>query len=118
MAKDLLIQDGKLVFTDDGDLQFVEGLEEMAQSLRIELSTQEGTHVEVESFGFPFLDLVMKKNPNSSLIASVAKAKILARPDVLSAGPVFSELDPVTRTHRLSFEVRTTQGLLSATVEI
>lgn len=116
MAKDLLITDGDIVRLDNGDFAFVEDIDEMAQSVRVELSTPRGTHVTDENFGFPYRDLVFKKSPNTSEITGTAKSMMQARSDVLRAFNVSTVNDFSTRINTLTMSLETTQGLLDQVV--
>lgn len=101
-----LVRDGK------GGFEFVEGLEQLAQSVRIELATIKGTHVDDKTFGVPFLDVAFKKGVDLPLFTSIIRATLESRPDIISVPEFIPGFDPVARKYTLTFKAITNQGLL------
>lgn len=115
--RDFLVTDGDLVLNADGtDLVFVEAAAEVAQHIRTELGTQQGTHARNKSFGIAYLEQILVRAPNIETIANIFRGTINQRPDVTSVTDFRINFDQATRELSLSFDANTTEGLVSVSV--
>lgn len=82
--KDLMLIDGDLVF-QDGDLQLIEGPDELAQEMEVELQTNRGEFFLAPDEGLPF-NLILQKMPNPEMIRTAVT-------DTLGRNPRITRLD-------------------------
>ncbi len=104
-----LVPDGK------GDFKRVSGLDQLAQSVRIQLGTIRGTHVSDPLFGVPFLELAFNKETDVPLFTAVIRATLEGRSDIVNVPVFLPGFDPETRKYTLTFRAETTQGILDST---
>lgn len=102
--KNLLLIDGDLVL-EGGELQLVEGLDELAQEMRVELQTNRGEFFLAPTEGLPF-DVILRKLPNQEAIRGAISG-------TLNKNPRIRRLDEVKTTfnrqeRRLDIQVRAT----------
>jgi len=116
MARDALIDPltHDLVPDGKGDFLFVEGLDQLAQSVRIQLATIRGTHVDDPLFGVPFLEHAFTKGVDLPLFTAIMRATLESRSDIVTIIEFVPGFDPVERKYTLRFKAETTQGLLDA----
>lgn len=116
MARDALIDPttGDLVPTGTGDFKMVEGLDQLAQSVRIELATIRGTLFDDAEFGVPFLQFAFTKGEDLPLFTAIMRATLEGRSDIVDVPVFIPGFDPVTRKYTLTFKAVTTQGILDS----
>ncbi len=90
----------------------VEGLDRVAQQVRIRLQFFLGEWFLDTSKGLPYYEEILKKHPDIPLVESLFKTEILTTPDVLELLGFSTEYEPLTRRFRVSFRARTTFGEL------
>ena len=95
----------------DNDLSFVSGRDEIAQVLRQELRVFLGEWFLDIDEGIPYLQEILKKNPNTSTVDAVFKNKILESPGVIELTEY--ELDFEGRSLSLYFKARTEEGIIT-----
>ena len=114
-----LLQDstGDLVFTNN-QLTFVDGADQVKQSIIQRFRTFAGEWFLDTSLGIPYFQNVLVKNPNLTLIESYFKNELWAVPGVLSIITFSLNFDPVARTISISCSVQSSAGPIQVEVTI
>lgn len=114
-----LLQDstGDLVFTNN-QLTFVDGADQVKQSIIQRFRTFAGEWFLDTSLGIPYFQNVLVKNPNLTLIESYFKNELWAVPGVLSIINFSLNFDPVARTISISCSVQSSAGPIQVEVTI
>lgn len=94
-----------------GDIQLLNGARRVAQQIKITLLAFLGEWFLDTSFGVPYLEEVMIKNPRGGTLQAVFRAKIIAVPGVLRIRRLQFELDRASRGLTVIFEAETSEGL-------
>lgn len=102
---DLLIKDNNVLFIDNA--------ERVAQQIKIQLLTFLGEWFLDVTHGVPYLEYILLKNPNFTLIREIFREQILEVTDVKSITELELEFDSKTRIMTLSYEADTTYGLIT-----
>ena len=115
MAFDLKIDPvtNDIVIDADGNLETIEGSEEVAQHIWTSLDAPRGTDPIDPEFGLPYLELIFVKDPNLSAISDVILSVIVDRSDIIELSFFEMVFNPRARTLDVEFEVVTTEGLAS-----
>ena len=95
----------------NNDLFLIEGRDEIAQVLRQELRFFLGEWFLNTDGGIPYLQEILKKNPNASTIDAIFKNKILESPGVIELTEY--ELTLEKRKLTLVFKARTEEGIIT-----
>jgi len=109
---------GDLVF-ENGDFVLVDGREEIKQALLLKLGLFQGEWFFDTTLGVPYYQRVFGKNkPDSISVNSVFTRAILTVDGVLNLEePISFDLDKANRVLSVSFKAKTTEGIISETLE-
>lgn len=93
---DLVIEGGSLVLVD--------GVEEIAQHIRVRLRLLRGEVPERQDLGLPVFDDLLIKGPSFDLVSQAIRDTIAGTPGVVSVDDVqIGDIDPATRTLPVSW---------------
>lgn len=113
MLKDLkLDKNTHELVIENGDLQFVTGLDYIAQKLKIKLLYFFGEGFLNTTIGIKYHEVVFVKNPNITLLDSLYKLAISEVPGFIELLEYDSDFDIPNRSFTLSFKALTDSGLL------
>ncbi|WP_426447550.1 DUF2634 domain-containing protein [Paenibacillus sp. S-38] len=105
-----LSEDGDLVIKN-GELQMVEGDEELLQCIRIELSTYKGEWFLDSNMGVDYYGKILVKNPNYAVIKAELTAAILREPRIRSVDLIeFVNFDRAKRVLSIKFKATAWNG--------
>jgi len=94
----------------EGDLVEIDGIEAAAQEIKTRLRLWLGEYFLDLSAGFPYLQLVFKKNPNLFLVRE-RMARVIESVDGIQPGAVVTTtLDNATRSLRIVFSATYREG--------
>ncbi len=96
----------------DNDLLLVGGAGRIRQQIKVTLLTWLGEWFLDTRFGVPYLERVLKKNPNFSHIRGIIRGKILAVPGVKSIKSLVLSFDRPTRLLTITYEADTDEGIV------
>lgn len=97
----------------DGDIILIDNAERVAQQIKIQLMTFWGEWFLDTTHGVPYLEYVLIKNPNFTLIRQIFWNEILKVTDVLSIESLEIEYSSKERSITVEFEVTTEYGLVT-----
>lgn len=100
-----------LVFGENGDLQLLDGARQVAQQIKITLLAFLGEWFLDTSFGVPYLEAVLVKNPNPAVLNALFRRAILDVPGVTRIRSLRLDFDRQRRTLLVTFEAETPEGL-------
>lgn len=105
------------VSDEDGDITLsgdvVDGIEAVRQSVRARCLMFSGEWFLDPTDGVPYIDQVLIKKPDTSLVASVFRARIEATPGVRVVTSIRCDLDRLTRSASITFAATTDLGELA-----
>src|SRR5687767_14640953 len=108
---------GDLVI-EDGDLVLVDGIEAIAQHIRIRLRFFRGEWFIDQRLGIPFYQSILVKNPNLDIVRAILREAIIETPGVVSVPRLDVELDASSRTLKVTAGVIVEDGNLDFTDEL
>jgi len=95
-----------------GDIQLLDGPRRIAQQIKVTLLAFLGEWFLDTSFGVPYLEEVMIKNPRSSTLQAIFRAKITDVPGVTGRiRRLEFDFNRATRDLRVTFDAETVEGL-------
>lgn len=97
----------------DGDLLLIDNQERIAQQIKIHLLTLLGEWFLDTSWGVPYLESILVKNPNLVIIKTIFRNKINNIPGVTKVNKIMLVFDQKGRKLRLSYEAETDYGLVT-----
>ena len=97
----------------DGDMLFIDNAERDAQQIKIQLLTFYGEWYLDTSWGVPYLDYILVKNPNFTIIRQIFKEQILSVDDVKAVESLEVEYDAQERTMKVDYIASTEYGLIT-----
>lgn len=97
----------------DTDVMFIDNAERVAQQIKIQLLTFLGEWFLDITHGVPYLEYILVKNPNFTLIREIFREQILKVDGVSSLVAIDLSYTPSTRKVTLSYEVETEYGLIT-----
>ena len=97
----------------DGDMLFIDNAERVAQQIKIQLLTFYGEWYLDTSWGVPYLDYILVKNPNFTIIRQIFKEQILSVDDVKAVESLEVEYDAQERTMKVEYIASTEYGLIT-----
>ncbi len=108
-------QTGDLEIGSDGDLIIVDGIDAIAQHLRIRFQFFLGEWFLNRLLGVPYFEEILRKAPDLNVVQSIFRDVILTTPGVLEITKFLVDFDGVTRQLSLDFDANTTEGPLTFT---
>lgn len=99
--------------TLNGDVLFIDNAERVAQQIKIQLLTFLGEWFLDVTHGVPYLDYVLIKNPNFTLIRELFREQILKVDGVSNLVSIDIDFNPATRQMSLSYEAETKYGMIT-----
>ncbi len=106
---------GDLEIGDDGDLIIIDGIDAIAQHLRIRFNFFFGEWFLNRLLGVRWFEEVLIKAPDLNVVQSLLRDVILTTPGVLEITRFVIDFDGVTRRLSLDFDANTTEGPLTFT---
>lgn len=97
----------------DGDMLFIDNAERVAQQIKIQLLTFYGEWYLDTSWGVPYLDYILVKNPNFTIIRQIFKEQILSVDDVKAVESLEVEYDAQERTMKVDYIASTEYRLIT-----
>lgn len=101
-----------LIFADN-DVIFIDNAERVAQQIKIQLLTFMGEWFLDITHGVPYLEYVLLKNPNFTLIREIFREQILSVEDVSGVVDIDLEFDDAARELTLYYKAETDYGLVA-----
>lgn len=98
--------------TLDGDILFIDNAERVAQQIKIQLLTFLGEWFLDVTHGVPYLEYVLVKNPNFTLIRELFREQILKVDGVSNLVSIDIDFESATRKMLLSYEAETEYGMI------
>lgn len=119
MALDLaLANDGDLALDLLGRARMIGGADRVRQQVKVTLLAFLGEWFLDTTFGVPYFEEVLVKNPDRSAIEAVLRSRILDVPGVTRVGRLALDVERTLRALRVSFEAETIEGLASDVVTL
>lgn len=100
-----------LVIGENGDLQLLDGARRVAQQIKVTLLAFLGEWFLDISFGVPYLEDVLVKNPRPAVINALLRAAILDVPNVTRVRSLRLDYNRQARALLVTFDAETTEGL-------
>lgn len=101
------------IILENGDIVFIDNAERVAQQIKIQLLTFLGEWFLDVTYGVPYLDYVLVKNPNFTLIRQIFWEQILKVEDVESVDSIEIEYNNSERTVTVEYSASTKYGLIT-----
>ena len=101
------------ILVTGSDLTLTTGVDAIKQHLSQRLKTFYGEWFLNAEQGVPYLQQVLKKNPDMTILDSIFKREILNTPDILQLTEFSLDIDATTRTLALVFKALCTDGELT-----
>lgn len=99
------------------DLVLIDGAERIRQQIKVTLLTFFGEWFLDTTFGVPYLEIILIKNPRRAEIENVLRQKVRDVPGVSAVPSVQIEIDAATRQGRITLEgIETEEGLVTVQV--
>lgn len=98
----------------DGDLLLIDNAERVAQQIKIQLKSFLGEWFLDTTYGMPYWERILVKNPNQSQIRNIFRQKILAVDDVTAVTSLSLAIDKRERALTVNYEAATAYGLVTA----
>lgn len=109
--------DHDLTLSKDGDLVLTDQAARIAQQIKITLLTFLGEWFLDQTWGVPYLELIMIKSPNRAQVESIIRAKVRDVPGVVGVPKVQIEINAETRQGRITLpSIQTNEGLITVSV--
>jgi hypothetical protein len=103
-----------LSFSKTKDLVLIDGAARIAQQVKVTLWTFFGEWFLDETFGVPYLEFILVKNPNRSLIENILRQKVMDVPGIKGVPTINIEYDAAQRTAAFDLpDMETDEGLVS-----
>lgn len=101
-----------ILFNERGDLQLLDGAERIRQQIEVTLLTFLGEWFLDTSFGVPYLEQIMTKNPLFSQVQTIIRSRVIAVPGVTRVVSVALTLNRAARALGVTIAAETTEGLV------
>ena len=102
-----------VIGTETFDMSFVEGVEYIAQKLKVRLWFYLGEWFLNTDEGTPLYGSILVKNPDVGLISTLLKARILETPGVIELRSFQFDYDNTLRQASVTFQCKTDAGELT-----
>lgn len=101
------------IIIKDGDFLLIDNAERVAQQIKVKLLTLLGEWFLDTTWGVPYLEYILIKQPNKSLIYQILREQILSVDDVKGLNSLDLGYDVKSRTLAVSYEANTDYGLVT-----
>lgn len=101
-----------------GDGALIDGPERIVQQIKCTLLTLYGEWFLDTTFGVPYLESIMVKNPNRSEIEAILKDRIIDVPGVTGVRQMTIQIDREQRTLRVDFVATTDHGDIPVSIPL
>ena len=99
------------------DMILIDGAERVRQQIKVTLLTFFGEWFLDTTFGVPYLEYILIKNPSRANIENILRQKIMDVPDVTGVPTVNIQIDAQTRRAQFEFpDIETTEGIIPVKV--
>jgi len=108
---DILTDEDRNFVIVNGDLVITRTeAEGIAQNIKQRLRTLKGEWFLDRTIGLPYFEIILEKNPNSNIVATLFKKTILETQGVARLNKFSLSFDSKNRTSDITFEVTTVSG--------
>lgn len=104
-SHDIIIRNGNIIFIDNA--------ERVAQNIKIQLLTFYGEWFLDTTHGVPYLDYILVKNPNLTLVRQILREQILLVDDVNTVDNIDVQYDSQSRELIVNYEATTMFGTVT-----
>lgn len=101
------------ILIKDGDFLLIDNAERVAQQIKVKLLTFLGEWFLDTTWGVPYLEYILVKQPNQELIKQILSEQILSVDDVKSLNALELDYQVKIRTLIVNYEVSTEYGLIT-----
>lgn len=101
------------ILIKDGDFFLIDNAERVAQQIKVKLLTFLGEWFLDTTWGVPYLEYILVKQPNQELIKQILSEQILSVDDVKSLNALELDYQVKVRTLIINYEVSTEYGLIT-----
>ena len=101
------------ILIKDGDFLLIDNAERVAQQIKVKLLTFLGEWFLDTTWGVPYLEYILVKQPNQELIKQILSEQILSVDDVKSLNALELDYQDKVRTLIINYEVSTEYGLIT-----
>lgn len=106
-----------IALSKTNDLVLIDGAERIRQQIKVTLLTFFGEWFLDTTFGVPYFEVILIKNPRRAEIENVLRQKVRDVPGVSNVPSVEIEIDAATRQGRITLEgIETEEGLVTVQV--
>ena len=101
------------ILIKDGDFLLIDNAERVAQQIKVKLLTFLGEWFLDTTWGVPYLEYILVKQPNQELIKQILSEQISSVDDVKSLNALELDYQVKLRTLIVNYEVSTEYGLIT-----
>lgn len=101
------------ILIKDGDFLLIDNAERVAQQIKVKLLTFLGEWFLDNTWGVPYLEYILVKQPNQDLIKQILSEQILSVDDVKCLNALELDYQVKVRTLIINYEVSTEYGLIT-----
>lgn len=101
------------ILIKDGDFLLIDNAERVAQQIKVKLLTFLGEWFLDNTWGVPYLEYILVKQPNQELIKQILSEQISSVDDVKSLNALELDYQVKVRTLIINYEVSTEYGLIT-----
>lgn len=101
------------ILIKDGDFLLIDNAERVAQQIKVKLLTFLGEWFLDTTWGVPYLEYILVKQPNQELIKQILSEQISSVDDVKSLNALELDYQAKVRTLIVNYEVSTEYGLIT-----
>ena len=101
------------ILIKDGDFLLIDNAERVAQQIKVKLLTFLGEWFLDTTWGVPYLEYILVKQPNQELIKQILSEQISSVDDVKSLNVLELDYQVKIRTLIVNYEVSTEYGLIT-----
>lgn len=101
------------IIIKDGDFLLIDDAERVAQQIKVKLLTLLGEWFLDTTWGVPYLEYILIKQPNRALIYQILREQILSVDDVKGLNSLDLGYDVRKRTLMVNYEANTDYGLVT-----
>lgn len=98
----------------DGDIVLIDNAERVVQQIKIKLKSFLGEWFLDTTYGIPYLEDILIKNPSIDHIRNILRQEIIDVDDVTAVTSLSVLLNRQSRTLTVNFEAQTTFGLVTS----